>query len=57
MPISLRKAHIYREIVLDRKKRPVTNGEKAAFVREQVIDSSGRVIRSKVRKFPSKNEQ
>lgn len=50
MTLSLKRARLYREIALDSKKRPVANGEKVAFVREQVIDSSGRVVRSSIRR-------
>jgi hypothetical protein len=49
MAISLRNAYLHREIVLDKKKRPIVNGRKAAFIREQIIDSKGRVVKSRTR--------
>lgn len=59
MGISLRRARLYREIALDRHKRPISNGRKVVFIREQVLDSSGRVLRSRTRDFiarPSRKE-
>jgi len=51
MGISLRRAQLYREIALDRHKRPIANGRKVVFIREQVLDSDGRVLRSRTRDF------
>jgi hypothetical protein len=51
MAISLRKAYLYREIVLDKKKRPIVNGKRAAFIREQLVDSRGRIVKSRTREF------
>jgi hypothetical protein len=48
MSISLKKALLYREIFLNHHKKPVSRG-RAAFVREQVLNSSGRVIRTRTR--------
>ena len=49
MAISLRKAFLHREVILDSKKKPIVNGKKAAYVREQVLDNSGRVVKSRTR--------
>lgn len=53
MAISLRRALLHREIVLDKKKRPIMNGRKAAFVKEQILDSKGKVLKTRTRKISS----
>ena len=53
MAISLRRARLYREIALDKQRRPILKG-KPAFIREQIVDSNGRVVRSRTRVFASK---
>jgi hypothetical protein len=56
MALSLSKALLHREMLLDKKKRPISNGKKAAYIREQLIDSSGRVVKTKTRDFSAEED-
>jgi hypothetical protein len=51
MAMSLRKAQLLVRTALDKNKKSTVKG-KPVYLKEEIINSDGKVVKTKIRRFP-----